>query len=35
MPIATLTWAVAEVIDQNRTENTMIKKRIFHPLLEW
>ena len=31
----TLTWAVAAVTDQNSIESTMIKERIFLPLLEW
>ena len=34
MPMLTLTWAVAEVTDQNSIESTMIKGRIFLPLLE-
>jgi hypothetical protein len=35
MPMLTLTWAVAEVADQNRIESTIIKERIRLPLLEW
>ena len=34
MPMLTPTWAVAEVTDQNSIESTMIKERIFLPLLE-
>jgi len=35
MPMLTLTWAVAEVADQNSIDSTMIMERIFHPLLKW
>ena len=35
MPMLTSTWALAEVIDKNSIESTMIKERIFLPLLEW
>ena len=34
MPMLTPTWAVAEVTDQNSIASTMIKERIFLPLLE-